>query len=112
MSTKVSKNDTKLHIACHHGCIYIPKEGFNYLDFWYIDVCRCSCELFMVVFYYFPFLIFILHCAMGIKRETLHENYPNTELFLVRTVFSPNEGKYGREITPYLDIFHAVRVTH
>ena len=24
------------------------------------------------------------------------------------SVFSPNAGKYGREKTPYLDIFHAV----
>ena len=39
------------------------------------------------------------------------------ELFLVRifpysdsylSVFSPDAGKYGPEITPYLDTFHAV----
>ena len=51
------------------------------------------------------------------------EECPNTELFLVRiflysvriflytpylSVFSPNTGKYGPEITPYLDTFHAV----
>ena len=63
--------------------LYIPKETFNY-DFWYIDVYRCSCELFMGVFYHFSFLIFILHSATGIKGETLREKYPNTELFLVR----------------------------
>ena len=52
---------------------------------------------------------------------------PNTELFLVRifphsdwirwdtkylSVFSLNEGKYGPEITPYLDTFHAVKYTN
>ena len=52
----------------------------------------------------------------------LREKYPNTELFLVRnilysdwinltpkiSIFSPNTGKYGPEINPYLDTFHAV----
>ena len=53
----------------------------------------------------------------------LREKCPNTELFLVRilphsdwiwrdttylSVFSLNAGKYGPEITLYLDIFHAV----
>ena len=42
---------------------------------------------------------------------------PNMELFLVRifpysdsylSVFSPDAGKYGPEITPHLDTFHAV----
>ena len=28
------------------------------------------------------------------------------------TVFSPNAGKYGPEITPYLDTFHAVKYTN
>ena len=27
-------------------------------------------------------------------------------------VFSPNTGKYGPEITPYLDFFHVVSTTH
>ena len=55
--------------------------------------------------------------------SALRENYPNTELFLVRiflysdwirrftpwiSVFSPNTGKYGPEITPYLDFFCTV----
>ena len=54
---------------------------------------------------------------------TLREKCPNTELFLARTflysdctrrftkkvsVVNPNTGKYGPEITPYLDSFHAV----
>ena len=52
----------------------------------------------------------------------LREKYPNTELFLVRnilysdwinltpkvSIFSPNTGKYGPEINPYLDTFDAV----
>ena len=61
---------------------------------------------------------------------SLREKCPNTELFLVRiflysdwirrdtpvslrylSVFSPNTGKYGPKITPYLDTFHAVTVT-
>ena len=52
--------------------------------------------------------------------SALREKYPNTELFLVRifphsdwirslSVFSQNAGKYGPEITPYLDTFHAVQ---
>ena len=56
----------------------------------------------------------------------LRENCSNTELFLVSifphldwiqrgtsclSVFSPNPGKYGPEITPYLNTFHAVADT-
>ena len=56
-------------------------------------------------------------------EHSLHEKCPNTELFLVHiflysdwirrdspylSVFSPNTGKYGPEITPYFDTFHAV----
>ena len=33
---------------------------------------------------------------------SLREKCPNTELF------GPNKEKYGPEITPYLDTFHAV----
>ena len=58
--------------------------------------------------------------------SALRENCPNTELFLVRiflysdwirrftpwiSVFSPNTGKYGPEITPYLDFFVQCWVT-
>ena len=52
---------------------------------------------------------------------SLREKCPNTELFLVciflnsewirsrvNLCFSANTGKYGPEITPYLDTFHAV----
>ena len=42
-------------------------------------------------------------------HRSLREKCPNTELFLVYfPVFGPNTGKYGPEITPYLDTFHAV----
>ena len=56
-------------------------------------------------------------------EHSLHEKCPNTELFLVHiflysdwirrdspylSVFSPNTGKYGPEITPYFDTFHVV----
>ena len=43
---------------------------------------------------------------------SLREKCPNTGLFLVRIFlywgwkYSPNTGKYGPEITPYLDTFH------
>ena len=33
---------------------------------------------------------------------------PNTDRY---GVFSPNAGKYGPEKTPYLDTFHAVKIT-
>ena len=66
----------------------------------------------------------------GIHRQlvvtlTLREKCPNTELFLTRilphsdwirrdtsylSVFSPNAGKYGPEITPHLDTFQAVNI--
>ena len=32
----------------------------------------------------------------------------NTEIYSVNLVCNPNTGKYGPEITPYLDTFHAV----
>ena len=35
---------------------------------------------------------------------------PNTERSYL-SVFSPNAGKYGTEITPYLDTFYAVPAT-
>ena len=31
----------------------------------------------------------------------------NTEIYRVISVFNPNAGKYGPEITPYLDTFNA-----
>ena len=53
--------------------------------------------------------------------HSLREKCPSTEFFLVRifthserrdtsylSVFSPNAGRYGPEITPYLDTFHIV----
>ena len=60
---------------------------------------------------------------VSILFPPLREKCPNTESFLVRIsphsdwtridtkyhfVFSPNAGKYGPEITPYLDSFHGV----
>ena len=35
----------------------------------------------------------------------------NTEIHKNLSVFSPNTGKYGPEITPYLDTFHAVGIS-
>ena len=34
----------------------------------------------------------------------------NMERYEVSSVFNPNAGKYGPEITPYLDTFHEVAV--
>ena len=46
-------------------------------------------------------------------RDRLHENCPNTELFLVRISCIRTEyRKYGPEITPYLDNFHTVIDTY
>ena len=61
-----------------------------------------------------------------LDKLSLREKCPNTEFFLVcifphsdwirrdtyLSVFSPNAGKYGLEITPYLDTFHAVSRLH
>ena len=35
----------------------------------------------------------------------------NTGIYPINSVFSPNTGKYGPEITPYFGTFHAVTVT-
>ena len=68
---------------------------------------------------------FPLHAAslQYLYMQSLREKCPNTELFLVRifshldwirtgtkylSVFSSNARKYGPEITPYWDTFHAV----
>ena len=66
----------------------------------------------------------ILNSVSDFGRATLREKCPNTELFLVHiflysdwirrfmeyiSVFSPNTGKYGPEVTPYFDTFHAVQ---
>ena len=46
----------------------------------------------------------------NIPKPSMCEKCPHTELFFVRifSVLSPNMGKYGPEITPYLDTFDAV----
>ena len=52
--------------------------------------------------------------VLGLNTEIYFVNLRiQSELFLVRiflysAVLSPNTGKYGTEITPYLDTFHAV----
>ena len=51
------------------------------------------------------------------EKTTLPEKCPNTEFFSVLrftlqiAVFSPNTRKCGPEKNPYLDTFHAVRIT-
>ena len=71
------------------------------------------------------YLSFCRHsfCSNVTEYLALGEKHQNTELFLVRifphldgiqrdtsylSVFSPNTGKYGPEITPHFDTFHAV----
>ena len=52
----------------------------------------------------------------ALNQHSLREKCPNADLFLLSiflysdwiSVFSPNTGKYGPEITPYLHTFHAV----
>ena len=46
---------------------------------------------------------------MQFFNEPLREKCPNTSYL---SVFSPNAGKYGPEITPYLDTFHAVNLLY
>ena len=74
-----------------------------------------------------PYTLFLFKDNTRIPvPQTLREKCPNTELFLVRifphsdrirrdteylSLFSPNAGKYGPEITPYLGTFHAVRTS-
>ena len=43
------------------------------------------------------------HCVKSAQNEVISGPY--------FPVFSPNTGKYGPEITPYLDTFHAVDLT-
>ena len=49
--------------------------------------------------------------TFGVKRLliALREKCPNMELLLVR-IFSLDTGKYGPEVIPYWDTFHAVSV--
>ena len=48
----------------------------------------------------------MLKREISTQPQSLHEKCPNTELFLV-CIF-PNTGKYGPELTPYLDTFNVV----
>ena len=51
----------------------------------------------------FPSYVWSMYC-------TLRKRCPNTEFRICPyfPLFSPNTGKYGPEISPYLDTFHAV----
>ena len=75
----------------------------------------------------YPSNVLILHLSWNDSRNSLREKCPNTELFLVHIflhsdwiwrdttylcVFSPNTGKYGPEITLYLDTFHVVTANY
>ena len=51
-------------------------------------------------------LIIILHLSCALSEVSKY-GITSGPYF---PVFSPNTGKYGREITPYLDTFHAVVV--
>ena len=85
-------------------------------------MCRFNSCLFIATqCFYFQFIFSVL-CS-PLLALSLREKCPNTELFLVRiflhsdqirkdmehiSATSPNVRKYGPEITPYLDTFHAV----
>ena len=47
----------------------------------------------------------------GARKIALRKKCPNVELFLT-SIFSPNRGNYGPEITPYLDTFHTLQIIH
>ena len=59
-------------------------------------------------------VMFPVSQMLYIRKNTAYKKYPNAEFFLVHFLFfcffafSPNGGKYGPEITPYLDTFHVV----
>ena len=76
-------------------------------------------DFFKIINEHFKYLILDKHLFVA----SLHEKRLNTELLLVGiflysdrilrftteiSVFSPNIGKYGPQITPFLDTFHAV----
>ena len=51
------------------------------------------------------------HCVKSVQIRSFFWSvffFIRTELRRFIPVFSPNTGKYGPEITPYLDTFHAV----
>ena len=83
--------------------------------------------MFSIFWCYLHFFVFVQNWNFKNFKgtRTLCEKCPNKEKFLVRiflyldlvqtdtpylSVFSPNTGKYGPEITRYLDTFHAVRL--
>ena len=86
-----------------------------------LTICQCFCDSMCLSF-------LIAEAVQSLSKSCLaHTAWkcPNTGLFLVRifplsdwirkdtsylSVFSPNAGKYGPEITSYLDIFHVVRL--
>ena len=46
------------------------------------------------------------HCVKSVQILS----YFGSVFSCIRSVFSPNTGKYGPEIAPYLDTFHVVEV--
>ena len=46
----------------------------------------------------------IVHCVKSVQMRS----YFWSVFFCIRTEYSPNTGKYGPEVTLYLDTFHAV----
>ena len=119
------------------NCKFLGKQSLlkqhttcKFID-WYsdIDVCLWVSLSFIEKFFLYNtsgdcFKIHPFVFSIGnIVVDALREKCPNTELILVRivthsgwirrdteylSVFSPNTGKYGPEITPYLDTFHTV----
>ena len=55
------------------------------------------------------FAFFELYKWYQIAQRIIYYFTPNTSYL---SVLSPNAGKYGLEIAPYLDTSHTVRLTH
>ena len=73
------------------------------LRFWR-DLFCCVYQFFVRNFCLSIYFITILQCVKSAKYGVISGPYYTKYL----SVFSPNAGKYGPEITPYLDTFHAV----
>ena len=84
----------------------------------YVSVLELFLTLAIKILRSFPKKHLCENRARCFKQASLQEKCPNTELFLVRiflysdwirrdtpclSVFSPNTGKYGTEMAPYLD---------
>ena len=85
-------------LTVKHPCDLRQRHSVNLHSF-AISVISCTSKV--VTFF---FSILDISQAITAKSSPLHIASSWT-----RTVFSPNAEKYGPEITPYLETFHAVK---